>query len=120
MKGDRWPITMIEEIFDYLRGAQYFKYSAQERFSALYLFTGHSQVLISECCREKTTFLTKYGTYEFLVMPFGLMNAPKTFQQMLIEVLKGLYFLRVYLDEVIVYSKTIKEPWSTCEWSSNA
>lgn len=94
MKADCWSILMIEEIFDELGGAEY--------FSTFDLFTGYWQVLMCECCRKKTTFLTRYGTYEFFVMPFGLMNAPATVQRMMDEVLKRLYFFRVYLDDVAV------------------
>lgn len=92
MKADFWPIPMIEEIFDELGGAEY--------FSILELFTGYWQILICQCCREKPTFLTRYVTYGFLFMPFLLMNVLSTFQWMMDELLKGLDFVRVYLDDV--------------------
>lgn len=56
-----------------------------------------------------TTFVTRYGTYQFEVMPFGLMNAPATFQRMMDGVLKDLPFANAYLDDVVVFSKTISE-----------
>lgn len=61
------------------------------------------------CCREKTTFLTRHGSYEFLAMPFDLMNATETFQRMVYELLKVLYFSHFYLEYVVVFSKTIEE-----------
>ena len=72
MKGDRWPIPLIQEIFDELKGSKV--------FTTLDLFSGYWQILMCDCCAEKTTFVCRYGTYQFQVMPFGLMNAPATFQ----------------------------------------
>lgn len=60
-----------------------------------------------DCCRKKETCLTSYGTSEFLYMSFRLMNAPATFQRIMGEVLKGIYFVQVYLDDVIVFLKTV-------------
>ena len=61
MKADKWPLAKIEEIFDDLQGSTY--------FSTLDLFSGYWQVRPSEPCKEKTTFVCRYGTYEFVVMP---------------------------------------------------
>lgn len=62
-----------------------------------------------ECFREKKPFLKRYGTYEFLVMPLGIMKAPSTFQRMMDEVLRGLGFVCVYLDDVFVFLRTLAE-----------
>ena len=61
--------------------------------------------------KEKTAFTTRYGIYEFNVMPFGLCNAPATFQRLMDHVYKGIAwkFVVVYLDDTIVYSKTFNE-----------
>ena len=96
MKADKWPLPKIEEIFDDLQGSTY--------FSTLDLFSGYWQVRLSEPCKEKTTFVCRYGTYKFEVMPFGLMNAPSTFQRMMDDVFRNLEFVRVYLVDVIVFS----------------
>ena len=63
--------------------------------------------------REKTAFITHDGLYEFQVMPFGLMNAPAVFQRLMKHVLKDLNsdgkFVSVYLDNVLIFSRTIEE-----------
>ena len=72
---------------------------------------------MEENCKEKTTFICRYGTYQFEVMPFGLMNAPFTFQRMMDQVFQNLGFVRVYLDDVVVYSSD-KESCRTA-WRSS-
>ncbi|KAK4394456.1 RNA-directed DNA polymerase [Sesamum angolense] len=59
----------------------------------------------------KTTVVTRYGAFEFLVMPFGLMNALSTFNTMMNQVLHGFLdeFVVLYLDDIIVYSETLAE-----------
>lgn len=56
-------------------------------------------------CRKKTTFSTRYGTYQFTVMPFGLTNDPSAFQRMMDNVTKALPSVRTYLDEVLIFSQ---------------
>lgn len=75
MKADRWPLPKIEELFDDLQGSAV--------FTALDLFSGYWQVKMDENSKEKTSFVTRFGNYQFEVMSFGLMNAPSTFQRMM-------------------------------------
>ena len=57
--------------------------------------------------QKQTTFVCRYGTFQFEVMPFGLMNAPSTFQRMIDGAFKDLPFIRVYLDDVVVFSESL-------------
>lgn len=99
MKADKWPLPKMEEIFDDLEG--------NKVFTTLDLFSGYWQVRMAAHCKEKTTFVCRYGTFQFEVMPFGLMNAPSTFQRMMDGIFRGLPFLRVYLDDVVVFSNSL-------------
>ncbi|UYV81241.1 hypothetical protein LAZ67_20000442, partial [Cordylochernes scorpioides] len=69
------------------------------------------QIEVDEADREKTAFITPDGLYEFLVMPFGLCNAPATFERMMDKILKGLKWTMAlcYLDDIVVYSKSFNE-----------
>ena len=102
-KKDNYPLPRIDKILDSLKDAKW--------FTTLDLASGYWQIKVKEEHREKTAFITKFGTYEFKVMPFGLCNAPATFQQTMDKVLKGIkdLFVMVYLDDVIIYSKTFNE-----------
>ncbi|RVW30894.1 Transposon Tf2-12 polyprotein [Vitis vinifera] len=75
------------------------------------LRSGYWQVRIAAGDEGKTTCVTRYGSYEFLVMPFGLTNAPATFCNLMNDVLLNYLdaFMVVYLDDIVVYSKTLTE-----------
>ena len=64
---------------------------------------------MDESSIEKTAFGTRYGQFEFVVMPFGLCNAPATFMKAMNEVFKGLEFVKVYMDDVLIHSRTREE-----------
>jgi hypothetical protein len=102
-KKDNYPLPRIDELLDSLQDAQW--------FTTLDLASGYWQIKVRKEDQEKTAFITKFGTYEFKVMPFGLCNAPVTFQRTMDKVLDGIKekFVLVYLDDVIIYSKTFKE-----------
>ena len=90
-------------ILDTLGGAQY--------FSTLDLASGYWQIELDPTTREKTAFTSHYGLYEFTCMPFGLCNAPATFQHLMQVVLAGLEGKTcfVYVDDILVCSKTFEE-----------
>ena len=93
----------IQEMLNALLGSQW--------FSTLDLASGYWQVMMDPKDKEKTAFITKYGTYEFNVMPFELCNAPATFQRLMDRVYKEIAwkFVVVYLDDTNVYSKTFED-----------
>ena len=74
-------------------------------------YSGYWHVEVDPDDRDKMAFSTPYGLYQFHVMPFGLCNAPGTLQQLMERVLSGLHWTSclVYLDDIIIFSKTIDE-----------
>ena len=100
---DAYPLPLIEECIDSLAYMQW--------YSALDMNSGYWQIPVAEEDKEKTAFITKYGLFHFLRMPFGLSNAPATFQRTMNLVLSGLIWVNVivYLDDVNVIGKTFQE-----------
>ena len=80
-------------------------------FSTLDLACGYWQVTMNASAQEKAAFVTPSGLYEWNVMPFGLCNAPSTFERLMELVLKGLHWkiCLIYLDDVIVIGRTFEK-----------
>ena len=80
-------------------------------FSCLDLSAGYWQVEVDPRDKQKTAFTTRRGLFEYNVMPFGLCNAPATFERLMETVLSGLHWQKclIYLDDIIIYGKTFNE-----------
>ncbi|KAK5833777.1 hypothetical protein PVK06_017635 [Gossypium arboreum] len=100
---NRYPIPLIADLFDQLGNTRW--------FTKLDLRSGYHQVRIAEGDEPKTACATRYGSFEFLVMPFGLTNTPTIFCTLMNKVLQPFLdrFVVVYLDDIVVYSKTLEE-----------
>jgi len=100
---NKYPLPRIDVLFEQLQGAKV--------FSKIDLNSGYHQLRIREEDIEKTTFSTRYGHYEYIVMSFGLTNAPAVFMEamnrMLHEYLDD--FVVVFLDDILIYSKSEEE-----------
>ena len=104
-KVDTYPLPRIDDLLDQLGKSKY--------FSTLDLASGYWQISVHPDSREKTTFVTTRGLFEFRVMPFGLRNAPSAFERLMECVLRGLNpkeepdFVDAHIDDVLVFSQTL-------------
>ena len=97
---NRYPLQRIDDLFDQLRGARV--------YSKIDLRTGYHQLRVRETNIPKTAFKTYYGHFEFTVMPFGLMNAPTTFMDLMHKVFQPYLnqFVLVFVDDILIYSQS--------------
>ena len=91
------PLPIIDEMYAKLRGAKV--------FSTIDLRSGYHHIALGKSSRAKTAFVTPFGKNQFLMVPFGLAQAPAYFQLLMNKVLKGLKFVMTYLDDIIIFSE---------------
>ena len=101
-KKNAYPLPRIDETLDSLGGNNW--------FCSLDLQSGYWQIAMQETDKEKTAFSSHVGLYQFELMPFGLCNAPATFEAMMETMLSDLLWKRclVYLDDIIIFGKTFE------------
>ena len=91
------PLPKIDEMYAKLKGAKV--------FSTIDLRSGYHHITLGKSSRAKTAFVTPFGKYKFLMVSFGLAQAPAYFQLLMNKVLKGLKFTMTYLDDIIIFSE---------------
>ena len=91
------PLPKIDEMYVKLKGTKV--------FSTTDLRSGYHHIALGKSSRAKTAFVMPFGKYEFLMVPFGLAQAPAYFQLLMNKVLKGLKFTMTYLEDIIIFSQ---------------
>lgn len=107
---DRYPIPRIDDLLDRLGGLTI--------FSKLDLQSGYHQVAIEPGHEHRTAFQSRFGLYEYTVVPMGLCNAPATFQRIMNDVLREHLdvFVTIYLDDILVFSKNPDDHEKHLRW----
>ena len=97
---NQYPLPRIDDLFDQLRGARV--------YSKIDLCTGYHQLRVRKMDIPKTTFRTRYGHFEFTVMPFGCTNAPAAFMDLMHRVFQPYLdqFIVVFVDDILIYSQS--------------
>jgi len=101
-RKDKYPLPRIDEQLDAMRDSSF--------FTKLDLISGYHQLRVYKDHVYRTAFTTKFGTYQFKVLPFGLTNAPATFQRLMNELMTDYLrenFVKVYLDDIVIHSRDL-------------
>jgi len=102
-KRDRYPLSLIDETLARIQGSRY--------LTRLDIIVAFNKLRMHPGSEDLTTFITSFGSYKYHVMPFGLTNGPASYQHYMNDVLFDYLhqFCQAYLDDIIIYSKTLKE-----------
>lgn len=100
-KSDSFPIPRMDDCIDEIASATF--------VSTLDLLKGYWQVPLTPRAREISAFVTPDGLFEYQVMPFGMKNAPATFQRMMTSVIQGIRNCRVYIDDIVLFHNEWEE-----------
>ena len=97
---NNYPLPRIDDLFDQLQRAAW--------FSKIDLRSGYHQLKVREYDVHKTDFWTRYGHYEFVVMPFGITNAPAAFMDLINRVCRPILdkSIIMFIDDILIYSKS--------------
>ena len=108
---DQFPLPRIDSLLERLGQAKV--------FTKLDLASRYHQIVMDERSIQKTAFRTNCGHFEFLVIPFGLCNAPATFQRLMNKIFADNLgkFITVYLDDILVFNRNMDEHWQQLRWA---
>lgn len=102
-RKDHFPLPLIDQMLERLAGHEYYCF--------LDGYSGYNQILVNPQDQEKTTFTCPYGTFAYRRMPFGLYNAPATFQRCMISIFSDMVeqFLEVFMDDFSVFGSSFDD-----------